>query len=131
METKKSLAKKRHYFDYFIGNEIGKINRQQGIRLHDPNVSVLVGLHPDDGPPPQSLPSDQASDFPDLEQRIEPSPNLQAAIQHFLSALATLETPEDIRELVKGEISKFKHYSDFLAFIKVPFKQQSTLVIYL
>ncbi|KAI9131963.1 telomere resolvase [Acaryochloris sp. CCMEE 5410] len=113
VETKKSLAKKRHYFDYFIGNEIGKINRQQGIRLHDPNVSVLVGLHPDDGPPPQSLPSDQASDFPDLEQRIEPSPNLQAAIQHFLSALATLETPEDIRELVKGEISKFKHYSDF------------------
>ncbi|KAI9129906.1 hypothetical protein [Acaryochloris sp. CCMEE 5410] len=52
VETKKSLAKKRHYFDYFIGNEIGKINRQQGIRLHDPNVSVLVGLHPDDGPPP-------------------------------------------------------------------------------
>lgn len=81
LETKKSLAEKRHYFDHFIGDGTGKVNKQQGIRLNDPKVSSLVGLHKNNELTPIQSLSDQEFDTPDLERRIEPSSNLQKDAQ--------------------------------------------------
>lgn len=113
LETKKILAEKRHYFDYFIGDKAGNINQQQGIHLQDPNVHLLQCIDDEGGISLQPL--SEVIDEPSApEQRSAPLPDLQAAAQTFITALAEVSDPEAIRALVKREIAKFERYSEFL-----------------